>query len=245
MKNFQQIRSMERNKTIETFGHITKVEILHTLKSNIIENTFVLENFEPFPGYHGKNLPSGYDPHNLFFATKREYSYDEISRASVKIRNICNLSFGARPAELFIFNKKIPAIRVKELGSFEQIPELQKWYMNEDIFFAKKKNFNNEGVIKVWKHFELDEIENGIYKDLEVPIIYYLQIPVPLSWKVFESMTYSIKNNLDNSNFDAALGVIYLKEIMDVVRIYEKGMNVDFLKKLRDNYLEEIRKLNL
>ena len=49
---------MAENKIIETFGSITKVEQLHTIDSNILDNTFVLETFEPFPGYHGENLPS-------------------------------------------------------------------------------------------------------------------------------------------------------------------------------------------
>ncbi len=236
---------MEMKKNIETFGYITKVERLHTLTSNVREGTFVLENFEPFPGYHGSNLPTGYDPHYIFLMTKKEYSYEMISRISMNIRRNSGLSFGARPAELFIFNKKYHAIRIKELKSFELIPELQDWYLNEGVYFMKNRKFNNDGVINVMKHFQLDEFEEGIYKDLGNPLMNYLQVPVRLSWKVFEKMTVYIKNNLENSNFDAAMGVIYLKDVMDVVRIFEKGMNVGFLKQIRGMYLEEIRKLSL
>ena len=236
---------MEKITTISTTGNITKVELLHTLKSNILENTFVLENFEPFPGYHGKNAPSSLEPRHLFLVTRKTYSYEEICRVSKKIRSNCQAKFGARPADLFIFNQKLSAIRIKELDSFEKIPELQRWYMNEGILFMKRKNFNSEGIIKVMKHFELSEVEEGIYKDNENPLMCYFQVPVNLSWKVFEKITYSIKNNISNSNFDAAQGVIYLKDIVDIVRIYMKDLEGGFLKELQTLYLEEIRKVNL
>ena len=236
---------MEKITTISTTGHITKVELLHTLKSNILENTFVLENFESFPGYHGKNAPSSLKPRHLFLVTQKAYSYDEISRASKNISSNCQEKFGARPADLFIFNQKLSAIRIKELDSFEKISELQRWYMDEGIFFKKKKNFNSEGLIKVMKHFELSEVEDGIYKDNEDPLMCYFQVPANLTWKVFEKITYSIKNNISNSNFDAAQGVIYLKDLVDIVRIYMKDVKVEFLKELQALYIEEIRKINL
>ncbi len=236
---------MENKVLISTVGHITKVELLHTIKSNILENTFVLENFEPFPGYHGKNVPSSLKPHHLFLVTRKSLTYDDVSRAAVKIRQNCQLKFGARPAELFIFNQKLSAIRIKELDSFEKIPELQKWFIDEGFFFMKKKNYNNEGLIKVSKHFELTEVQEGIFLDNDNPLMSYLEVPVHLSWRVFEKITYFIKNNISDSNFDAAQGMIYLKDVMDVVRIYRKDMEISFLNELRSRYLEEIRKISL
>jgi nitrogen regulatory protein PII len=236
---------MENEKIITSFGYITKVELLHTLNSNILENSFVLENFESFPGYHGGDLPSQFNPHHLFLVTKKEYTYEHISRASERIRSNCKIGFGARPAELFIFNKKTPAIRIKDLQSFEQITELQKWYMDEGVFFAKQRKFNNEGIIKVMKQFDLNEVEEGIFIDKEEPLMSYLKVPVKLSWKVFETITYSIKNNLENNNFDAAQGVIFVKGVTDVVRIYTKEHDLAYLSNLRALYLEGIRKVHL
>jgi len=232
-------------KTISTVGSITKVELLYSLKSNILENTFVLESSEPFPGYHGINLPTKLNPHHIYLVTKDWHTYEEISRASVSIKKNTDLEFGARPAEIFIFNSSFPAIRIKELKSFESIPDLQNWFNAEGIFFRKKRKYNSEGVINVKKHFELTEMGEGIYKDVENSSMFYLTIPNTLPWKVFEKMTIFIRNNFDSSNFDAALGVICLKEHMDVVRIFEKESDLEFLKKLRASYLEEMRKLNL
>jgi hypothetical protein len=43
-------------------------------------------------------------------------------------------------------------------------------------------------------------------------------------------------------NFDAAIGAIYLKDIIEVVRIFAKDMSKDDLKTIREKYLEELRK---
>ncbi|NOY37042.1 MAG: hypothetical protein GXO83_05650 [Chlorobi bacterium] len=232
-------------RKIETFGTITKEELLHTLNSNILENTFVLESFEPFPGYHGENIPSKKTPHHIFLVTKKEYGNEFIIRKSEEIRRHFMHSFGARPAELHIFNSVLHAIRVKDLPGFELIPELQRWYQDKGIGFMKKRSYNKKGLIRVFKHFSLEELEDGIFKDTIDPLMHYLEISCPLSWKIFESITMNIKNNVDNNNFDAALATVYAKNLMDVVRIYEKDPGKDRLRELRNIYLEEIRKVLL
>lgn len=233
------------NKTISTIGSITKVEMLQGLKTNILENTFVLESSKPYPGYHGKNLPGTIKPHHIFLVTKEWYSYEDISRVSQSIKRNSSLEFGARPAEIFIFNSSYPAIRIKDLESFDRIPDMQTWFNDEGIFFRKRKKYYSQGVINVKKHFELEEIDEGIYRNLEDETMFYFNIPDLLPWKVFEKMTIQIRNNFDSSNFDAALGVIYMKEHQDIVRIYEKEPKLEFIKKLKAAYLEEIRKLDL
>jgi len=143
----------------------------------------------------------------------------------------------ARPAEYVhtvtsCYDEAVRAIEDKSYGE----SKIVEW---------KKRKYNSEGVINVKKHFELTEMGEGIYKDVENSSMFYLTIPNTLPWKVFEKMTIFIRNNFDSSNFDAALGVICLKEHMDVVRIFEKESDLEFLKKLRASYLEEMRKLNL
>jgi len=56
-------------------------------------------------------------------------------------------------------------------------------------------------------------------------------------------VTFDIKNNLDNNNFDAALGFIFLKEMRELVRIYTHHCSTERLKAIREKYLEEIKKL--
>lgn len=233
---------MAKEVLIETFGSILKVEQLNTLESNILENTFVLEASRPFPGYHGKNLPSEPIPHHIFLVTKKEYLEENVLRTSQKIRQYFKQGFAARQGVLHIFNSKLSCIRIKDLPSFHFIPELQSCYQAEGIEFMRKRNYNQEGLIKINKYFELKEIEEGIFKDLVDLQMFYLEIPVQVSWKLFEQITLTIKNNIDNRNFDAALGVLYRNDLTDVVRIYEKECSLDKLKLLREKYLHEIRR---
>ncbi len=236
---------METQAVIETFGAIIKEEKLHNLDANILPNSFVLEETEPFSGYHGKDLPTDPVPLYIYLLTKKRYRGEKILRATRSIHQYSEHPFDASPAELCIFNDTYFAIRVRNLSSFELIPEIQECFQGEGIQFMKKKTYNDKGIIKVRKFLDLELLDEGIYRDLEDPMMYYFEIPVKLRWKVFEVITRAVKNNLDNNNFDAALGVLYRKEILDVVRIYEKDCSLDRLKELRGTYLEEIRKFHL
>ena len=66
---------MNPKTIIQTIGGVAKEETLFTLTTSVMPNTFVLENEEPYPGYHGKNLPSGSKPISVFLITKRKHSF--------------------------------------------------------------------------------------------------------------------------------------------------------------------------
>jgi hypothetical protein len=114
--------------------------------------------------------------------------------------------------------------------------------MYEGITFPRKKAVKGDGIIELTKQFELQALGKDIYKDLEDSLMYYFQIPDQLNWQLFFEITTSIRHNLDNLNFDAALGTLYLKEIIDVVRIFAKDMGPEDLAMIRLHYLEELRK---
>lgn len=230
------------NRIIETMGFIAKVEKLQTLQHNIQENTLVLEETEPFPGYHGANLPTGYNPSAIYLVLKKKNPTIEIMRKTQHIRKYFKAGFDGTAAHITIANDLFNCIRVRYLENYNLIPEIQKNYMHEGIKFMKKKNIEGEAVIEVKKHFELERIDEGIFKDLEDPLMYYVQIPVHLNWSLFYEITTSIKHNLDNLLFDAALGGIYLKEITEVVRIFSRDMKLDDLHNIRSHYIEELRK---
>jgi hypothetical protein len=230
------------NRIIETMGYITKVEKLETLNSNILENTLVLEEIEPFPGYHGANLPTGYNPTAVYLILRKKISTVRIMRMTQNIHKYFKPVFDGTAAQVSINNDLFHCIRVRNLGNYADVPEIQKCYMHEGLKFSKKRKIHGDGVIEIKKHFELQKLEEGIFKDLEDPLMYYLQIPVHLNWSVFLEVTTSIKHNLDDLSFDAALGAIYLKEITEVVRIFAGNMGVDDLQKIRQRYIEELRK---
>jgi hypothetical protein len=228
---------------IETIGYITKEEYLASLEHEIFPNTMVIETRKPFPGYHGKDLPgeSSSLPEFIFFVTKQKYTTEHIARVTQNIRKYFKDDIDVARAEITVFNTKYPCLRVKNCEDFSKITELQDCYKGEGIKFAKKKKVDSIGLIKIQKHFIIEEITEGIYKDIEEEKTTYLQVPVYLTWPQFKSITYKIKNNMDDSNFDAAQGLFYRKgSIVDVVRIYAANIDTNKLEDIRSRYLKEI-----
>ena len=223
-------------------GSIIKVEELKTLDSNILENTLVLEEIEPFPGYHGANLPTGYNPSTVYIALKKKLSTIKILRLTQQIKKYFRHEFNGTPANICINNETFNCIRIRNIENYHIIPDLQKSYLYEGVKFLKKKNVSGEAIIEITKHFDLQEMGEGIYKDLEDPLMYYIKIPVHFHWQMFYEMTLSIRRNLDDLRFDAALGVLHLKEITDVVRLFSRDMSIDDLRKIRSMYTEELKK---
>lgn len=236
---------MKAGTIIETYGSIIKEENLQTLKSNILPNTFVLEETEPFSAYHGTTVPKDPAPFHIYLVTKKKYKGEKILRATRNIRQYFKTPFDGTPAELCIFNDVFQCIRVRNLPSFDLISELQQCYINEGIGLRRRKQYNNMGVIMLRKSMELEVLGEGLYKDLEAEHIQYFEIPQKLSWKAFVSITKTVKNNLENNNFDAAIGVLYRKDIVDLVRIYEKECSLERLEEIRATYDEYIHKYNL
>ena len=128
---------------IETFGNITKEEKLQSLHSNILENTFVLESTAPFPGYHGENIPSSPKPNFVFLVTRTNYGLEKIVRTAREIRKFFLQPFGARPAELHMYNMLYHAIRLNHLEEYKHIVEVQQWFEDLGIGFLKERDFNN------------------------------------------------------------------------------------------------------
>ena len=81
------------------------------------QNTLVLENLEPFPGYHGENLPLDTKPDSIFLITDRQYVAESIFRLSAPMCSYAKIEFDACPAEIFINNTQFYGIRIKELNN--------------------------------------------------------------------------------------------------------------------------------
>src|SRR3989304_51103 len=231
-------------KIIETNGNISKVENVHSIERNILPNTLVLENIEPYPGYHGSNLPSDKPPLSLFFITQKRYTFEEISRTTAKIRKSVTDNFNGVYGELKIFNDNYHSIRIMGLKSFERIATLQKLYGEEGFKFLKRKLINDCAIIKIQKTFLLEEIAEGIYKDMDEPGTTYLEVYKKVGWDDFQKATIKVKNNIAFANFDAALGYIYRHlGVIDLVRIYTKNMSIEQFGELKDIYNGEIQRL--
>jgi hypothetical protein len=235
---------MKNFKIIETLGGVAKEESLVTLVDHIMPNSFVLETLEPFPGYHGTNLPLDSKPISVFLITKVKYSTEKILRITHNIKKYFANSFDAVPGTICIQNEILPCIRIRELDNYEFIGDLQKCFFSEGIIFAKKRNIKSDAIIKLKKHFTIQEIGEGIYKDIDDHSMFYLRINHQLTWQMFMQITQRIRNNIDLSNFDAGLAAIYTKDILDVVRIFSNDISLEKLKLLKEKYNQEIEKIH-
>ncbi len=224
-------------------GILIKEETLQTVDHYIMQNTLVLESLEPFPGYHGDIPPSVSKPDSLFLITDKLYPVEDIFRISQHLCAYQHIHIDGCPVDIFINNTSLTGIRIKGITSYSMISELQGCYIDKGICFMKGKNLNAPGLIRINKVFFLESMEEDIYKDLDDDLIYYITLPYHFNWNLFKTVTLNVKNNLDYSNFDCALGFIYLKRIAEFVRIYGKHIDIKRLEQIRNKYLEETRKI--
>ncbi len=130
---------METRTIIQTIGGIAKLESLFTLESHIMANTFVLDMEEPYPGYHGMNLPTDSKPISIFLITREKYSTEHLLRINQNIKTYFESQFDAVPGVICIHNEDLPCIRIRELESYELLEELQNCFFSEGIKFMKKR----------------------------------------------------------------------------------------------------------
>jgi hypothetical protein len=234
---------MKNERIIETLGGLAKEEKLKTLSDHIMPNTFVLETEEPFPGYHGANLPSESKPISAFIITRTKYSPEKILRLAHNIKKYFPHKFDAVPGKICVRNEILPCIRVRGFSNYELIGDLQKCFFSEGIEFAKKRNISAAAVIQLRKHFTIEEIEEEIYRDLDEHSTYYFRIPKQMSWQLFLKVTAVVRNNI-SADFDGAIAAIYTRDILDVVRIFSPGISLDNLKQLKTRYIQEREKFD-
>lgn len=226
---------------LETFGSVIKEEQVVTIESGILPNTFVLENLGSFPGYYGADMVPQNKPDTIFLVTNKKFPIEDIFRTTSEIKRRTGILFDGSSASININNNEYDAIRLRYLKGFENILEIQEYFIDSGISFAKLKRIEGVAVIQVKKIFKVRSILDGIFKDEEQDM-YYLKINKQLSWGYFKKITAQVRNNISLPAFDAALAVIYGSEIFDLIRIYSKTLTVEELQKLHEKYEEIINK---
>ena len=104
---------MEPSEAIETIGSITKMEKLCSLEHDIIKNTLVLKNIDPFPGYRSDSDTDDSKPGSVFIILRYRYAPEKINRINKNLVESkitsCYPSFG----EIIIRSSIFPCIRIK------------------------------------------------------------------------------------------------------------------------------------
>ncbi|MCB2222390.1 MAG: hypothetical protein KQI35_18545 [Bacteroidetes bacterium] len=240
---------MEQKKTIETFGSISKKEILASLEEEFCEGALVLESKFPFPGYYHNTIPDKkvLNPGSVFLVTKRQHQEEDIMRTNHAVKKKFKKKFDATIGEVVVFNETRPCIRVKFLDDYKFIPELVRLYKESGIQFLKYRRIKPYyNLIKIRKYFALETTEPGLYHDTNESQMWYLQIPGNFTWNQFEKTTLDLKRNLDNDKFDAAMGTIYRQNcLVDMVRIYAEEIDTGQLNLLQKKYIDAVKKLKI
>ncbi len=232
---------MSQRILLETLGSIEKKEML----GPVGYKQLVLEAFDPFPGYHGTTVPDKDTPHALYAITRSKYTEEKIIRVTQKIKSEKQLDFDGTPGMVTLYNMLNPCLRLKDVGLYEDVPGILKAYEDEGIeFMSNRKIEPYSGIIKVKKYFLVEVISDSIFLDAEIPKMFYFSIPSQLRFNQFEKITIELKQNMDDPNFDAALGTIYRKSgLVDLIRIYADNYTPEKLEHIRSRYIQAIEKI--
>ena len=238
---------MEDKSHIDSIGFIIKKEKLTTLVSIVHYPELVLEDLDPFPGFYDQYFASlnkiEQKPRSVFLIMKvsdvcRE---DEHIRMTMRLKREHDIKFDAVPGNLILYNKPTPCIRVF-MDDYNQIRELINHYKEMGLVFAANKDVKPyQSLIKLRKYFEMERMDKGIYHATDQHNTYYIEVPKFLKWDDFEQVSITIRNNWDHKLYDAAQAAIYEKKgIVDMVRIYDKKIDLHNLQYLQEKYYYQV-----
>jgi hypothetical protein len=237
---------MERRLFIETFGLLTKIEQVKSIDLHNHPNALVLEITQPYPGYYSAHELDTDAPRTLFLITREAYSIEHIVRLGYEARKAVNHPIDVTPCRISIFADSYYGIRVKYLENFGMLKTLQEFFKGEGISFLKHRPIDEAASIEIQKLFNVEEVVEGVYQDLDEPGERYVAIPSRLDFGQFLKVSKAVKNNLEYAGFDAAQAVFYRKRgVVDAVRIFDPSIHLDGLLRIRDAYEVQIRRLML
>ena len=210
------------------------------------DDACLLESTAPFKGYYD-DVPDGNKPLYLFIALEGEYSVDRILLATLNVKKKTGFSFDAAFGSVKIFDQTCPVIRIRDLGSFQNIKKIQKLYLEEGLNFKKKiKSIHGEeAMITQHKLFYLEDLGDGMYLDRSQPHHGYFIIPKYIDFTELIRLTKLVKYDVSLLFFDASLALYYEGEgMVHMIRIYRENLTTERLKAIRDKYISLINSLN-
>jgi hypothetical protein len=238
---------MKKAGIIETHGSIWKKEALNPITYRILENTVVAEAGDPYADYYG-NTPNKFAPNSLFLLTKRFYSLKEVLEVTCEM------------GEFFGYTKKLDiatsildftdhyhyAIRVRDFPDYEHIHWLQLCYKSSGIEFIRKVHLLDSARVTVFKCLRLEELEKGIYLDIDSEHKGYFTISRQINTNEFEETLINLRNNNDCPLFDAALGTVDIESnTKNIIRIYSENLTIALLRCAKEKFSKQILNKNL
>ncbi|HOI00957.1 MAG TPA: hypothetical protein PLE85_10520 [Bacteroidales bacterium] len=237
---------------IEALGYILKKETLATLHYPSELSDLVLEDMAPYPGYYDLfNIPRTEKellPQSIFFVVRsyQQKEEDDMIRVTQRIKAANpDYVFDAVFGNLTVLNEPANCIRLY-LKDLDLIPKLLDAYRSAGAIFARHRQIPNfTSLIKLRKFFEMEALDQGLYKDKDQPDTYYLEMPVPSDWDTFYEVYQNIKHSFEFKYYDAAIGSFYRKcGLIDFIRLYSPDASLSQLSMLRDKFRSELVRRN-
>ena len=227
--------------TKELIGKIIIQENIDTIDENKIPKTFVINVPDPFESYYSRFTDIN-KPISIIFVTKTANSFEKILRVTRSINKKHHLKLNGAKCEITIGSRKLNGVRVKGINRYTEIEQIQRYYEETGYDFAKSEKFTDtEAIIRINRFFRINKLEKGIYESKDENDVFYVEVPRYMSWEEFKRLTYEVKNNISDRNYDIAKGIIYTKGgISEMLRIVKPKASIEFLKTIQQKYIDRL-----
>ena len=228
--------------TLEYIGKIIKQENIDTVDENKIPRTFVINVPNPYDSYYSR-FTDVERPDSIIFVTKTPNSFEKILRVTKKINEKHNLNLDSAKCEVTIGSRKLNGIRVKGINRYPEIEKVQQYYKDAGYDFAKSEKFKDvDSLIRINRFFNIEKLAEGVFKANNEQDVYYVTIPRYMPWDEFRRITFEIKNNISDKNYDIAKGIVYIDGgIKEFLRIVKPKYTLESIQLIRDKYIEKLQ----
>jgi len=227
--------------SLEYIGKIIKQENIDTVDENKIPRTFVINVPNAYDSYYSRFTDIN-KPDSIIFVTKTANSFEKILRVTKGINEKYGLDIDGAKCEVNIGSRKLNGIRVKGINRYPEIAAIQQYYKDEGYEFAKSEKFKEtDSLIRINRFFNIEKLAEGIFKSNIEEDVYYVTVPRYMTWEEFRTITFEIKNNVTDKNYDIAKGVVYLNGgVKEFLRIVKPKATLEGLTQIREKYFEKL-----
>jgi hypothetical protein len=228
--------------SLEYVGKIIKQENIDTVNENILPKTFVINVQNAYDSYYTR-FTDVEKPDSIIFVTKTPNSFEKILRVTEGINKKYGLNLDGAKCEVKIGTRKLNGIRVKGISRYPDIAQVQQYYKDEGYDFAKNEKFENtDSLIRINRFFNIEKLAEGIFKSNVEDDVYYVTVPRYMTWDEFRTITFEIKNNMSDKNYDIAKGIVYIDGgIKEFLRIVKPKFTLESIQLIRDKYIQKLQ----
>ena len=224
------------NKIITVVGSISKTEMLVPLEIHIEKGCCILEAAQPYANYYG-HVPENPKPNSLFLLTTKFYFLEEVLAFAISLSDCLLDEVNFASAHLDFKGVLYPSIRIKYFPDYKKLPYLQHCLKEFGIDFQSKTKIIGQVNARIQKLFFMEEIEPGIYLDLEENNKGYIFCDRQIDAKQFSELQQNIKNNTNCGLHDSVHGEVLLDGILvKIIRVFAEGLKPSLLKCIKSEF---------